>query len=341
MSEPTAMLDSDSVKKFHYLLAHCGLGLTEVRAISSSGVVGIGFFDRLSCLVSELSRLDGKANLYAGRNPRPMRFREQYPVAYNRVDGAQRRGGSSCDIEFLTCLYLDVDPVRERDTPSTGEEVEAAVAAAQSLSADFVGSVVCMTGNGAAVLVPVRQYRVPKGFRTFEAKCKRWEASLRERVETDGRLKLDFMQDLARIIRIPGTLNVKGTPGEERPHRRASFIGQGRVTGVLGQILSTPALESTSSCHPGGGVLDVRSRLDRLLKRWPKLRDTWNGKRVDLHDQTRSGYDMAAAALLSGFGWSRDDIIEALKCNPSGRGSDATDDYLDRTVEKALASAAR
>ena len=93
-------------------------------------VLGIGFFDDEDAFVAACTEANGTGNVYAGIQPRPRRFFEQAPNRLARL----RRGAHDQDIEHVTALALDLDPVRPKDTASTDEELERAIDEATRLA---------------------------------------------------------------------------------------------------------------------------------------------------------------------------------------------------------------
>ncbi|MBI4510799.1 MAG: hypothetical protein HY698_14290 [Deltaproteobacteria bacterium] len=70
-------------------------------------------------LLSFCAEASGTGNLYVGIQPRPERFLAQ---AQNRL-ARVRAGAHDQDIEQITTIVMDLDPVRPKDTASTEEEL--------------------------------------------------------------------------------------------------------------------------------------------------------------------------------------------------------------------------
>lgn len=112
-------------------LAHAEHGVTEVRVISPGrGVTGIGYFDDEDAFVAACAEASGAGNVYVGIQPRSARFLAQAP---NRL-AYLRAGAHDQDIENVTAIVMDLDPVRPKDTASTEEELGQAVAEATRLA---------------------------------------------------------------------------------------------------------------------------------------------------------------------------------------------------------------
>lgn len=113
------------------------------------GVTGIGYFDDEDAFVAACAKASGTSNVYVGIQPRPARFLAQAP---NRL-AHLRTGAHDQDIEQVTAIVMDLDPVRPKDKASTEEEMAQAIAEATRL-ADWLAAkgmvrpVRVMSGNG-------------------------------------------------------------------------------------------------------------------------------------------------------------------------------------------------
>ena len=213
-------------------LAHGAHGVSEVRVIRpAGGIVGIGFFDDEEAFVRECVRTNAAGNVYVGIQPRPRRLFELAPnVVRPLKSGAGRK-----DVEVVTATVIDLDPVRPKDTASTDAELAQAMAAAEAASAwcegeGLVRPRLMMSGNGAQLwfaLPPTplggeRRERLQAGLKTFEA-------AVRERVQSEA-VHVDSIHDVARIIKVIGTVSHKGDGQGDRPHRvSAALSGFDRV----------------------------------------------------------------------------------------------------------------
>jgi hypothetical protein len=125
--------------------------------------------------------------------------------------------------------------VRPKDTASTDAELALAMAAANEAiawceSEGLVRPRLMMSGNGAQLwfaLPPTalegeRRERLQAGLKAFETK-------VRERAQTDA-VHVDSIHDVARIIKVIGTVSHKGDGQGDRPHRvSAALSGFDRV----------------------------------------------------------------------------------------------------------------
>src|SRR5690606_749949 len=190
--------------------------------------------------VRECVRTNAVGNVYVGIQPRPRRLLELAPNVVRPL----KTGAGRKDIEVITATVIDLDPVRPKDTASTEAELALAMAAADDAiawceSEGLVRPRLMMSGNGAQLwfaLPPTslegeRRERLQAGLKAFEAQ-------VRDRVQTDA-VHVDSIHDVARIIKVIGTVSHKGDGLGERPHRvSAALAGFKRVEdeGLLARL---------------------------------------------------------------------------------------------------------
>lgn len=250
--------DAGVIRATYRWLAHGPHGVSEVRVIRpSGGVLGIGFFDDEEAFVQECVRTNAAGNVYVGIQPRP---RHLLDLATNTVRPL-RSGAGRRDIEVVTGTVIDIDPVRPKETAATEAELTAATATAEILaswceSQGFVRPRRMMSGNGAQLwfaLPPI--LLTDENRETVQANLRAFEAALRTRAES-ATIKVDAIHDLARIIKVIGTISRKGEPTPERPHRLSLPLdGFERVEDeALAKRLCTPATEMSDARTGAGGA---------------------------------------------------------------------------------------
>jgi len=238
----------DAIRATWRWLAHAPHGISEVRVIRpAGGIVGIGFFDDEEAFVRECLRTNAAGNVYVGIQPRPRRLFELAPNVVRPL----KTGAGRKDIEVVTATVIDLDPVRPKDTASTDAELALAMAAAEAASAwceaeGLARPRLMMSGNGAQLWFALPPTRLEGERRErLQAGLKAFEASVRERVQTDA-VHVDSIHDVARIIKVIGTVSRKGDGLGERPHRvSAALSGFERVEDatLLARLDEEPAPE--------------------------------------------------------------------------------------------------
>ena len=250
----TLQPDADLIRATYRWLAHAQHGVSEVRVIRpGAGILGIGFFDDEDAFIRECMRTNVGANVYVGIQPRPRRLLDMAPNTIRPL----RSGAGRKDIEVVTATVIDLDPVRSKDTASTEEElalaIEAAGQAASHLEEQgFVRPLRMMSGNGAQLWFAIPPIMLDDENRdVVQANLRAFEAEIREHVESD-RVKVDSIHDLARIIKVIGTVSFKGEPTTERPHRLSRPLdGTQRMEDeALAARLTAPVQESCLPSSP-------------------------------------------------------------------------------------------
>ncbi|GAJ15440.1 unnamed protein product, partial [marine sediment metagenome] len=85
--------------------------------------------------------------------------------------------------------------------------------------------------------------------------------------------------------------------------------------------------------------LELPEHFQRLLNVSRNLRETFEGERPDLTDQSRSGYSMALSSILTSYNlFSDEEIIRIMIAQPRGKLRENTPEYLIYTLKKAKGS---
>ena len=144
-------------------------------------------------------------------------FREGYRVSLK-----------DADIDVVTRIVFDLDPIRPTDTSSTQAELESALQVRVELVALLAGvgwpmPALGISGNGAHVMYRAHLRNTP-AWRRAAAEL---YLGLRDRLSDACReagVHFDTsVRNPSRIWRIYGRLNCKGEPTTERPHRLATI----------------------------------------------------------------------------------------------------------------------
>ena len=152
----------------------------------------------------------------------------------------------------------------------------------------------------------------------------------------------DRCHDLPRILRVPGTTNLPDEKKRQKgripePVRLLWHDGPRYTLKQLQEVVVNPSRDNTAGekNHSQGAPPTLPPRFLELLQHNPKIKGIWEGNRKDLKDQSRSGYDMALANQLALHEFTDDESKTILRLMPSGRGTKATDAYLNLTIGKA------
>ena len=194
----------------------------EVRALHGKERTRSGYFDDYDAMAGVAAELNCRGwQVYATLNPVDAALLARAP---NRVEDCPKVTTSDDDITRRRWLLIDVDPVRRAGISATLEEKTAAYVKAKRVR-DYLREqgwrdpVVADSGSGFHLL-----YRVDLP-NTSESKelIKRVLEALAAEFDDDG-AKVDVaVHNAARLVRLYGTVNRKGEPTKERPHRRSEI----------------------------------------------------------------------------------------------------------------------
>ena len=156
---------------------------------------------------------------------------------------------------------------------------------------------------------------------------------------------------MTRILRLPGTVNRKD-PANIRPVRIVHPAGE--LSGKLARYdvadfhsAAPPNVPSPRQAAAKTPAVDTQTTLpkkkfDALLANDNRFRATWERQRLDLTDQSASGYELALANATVAAGWTDDEIAALIRewrrkhGEKPGKGQRA--DYISRTIAKARAA---
>ena len=223
---------NETIRQFYRRLNHQSYGVTELVALEkdTGGIIATGFFDNQEDFVAACSAYNRRCNLYAGRNPRPTSI----SGIRNYMNIVHKRRARDKEIEYITAISLDIDPIRPKDTPASEREHQTAINFAVKLRED-IGGWVDDSGNGAYLWIQfAKLIRITSENRdAIKAKCQQWQKQLIEKYQPDEhKLKIDGCFDLSRLKRVIGTFNHKA-------QRLSRFIKSSETSDkIRNQILS-------------------------------------------------------------------------------------------------------
>jgi hypothetical protein len=180
----------------------------------------------------------------------------------------------------------------------------------------------------------------------------RWQTLLRLNAANRG-WAFDRLSDLARVLRIPGTLNNKDPQNPKavsvhsnagrryNPSDFAEFLDDAAIPSPAAQ--QQTEREWAARLEDTPLVIDCNAVVpDDLLKRYMdadmRFKNTWIRQRHDLKDQSQSGYDLALADFGVDAGLSEQQIVNLIIHHRRMHGQQARNriDYYRRTLARAF-----
>lgn len=262
--------------------------------------------------------------------------------------GPSRRCPSE-EIAGLAGLWADFDlnsDAHKRALPATIPD------ALSIIPAEIPPTIVVATGNGAHAWWLFKEPWIFDDAAERESAARliaRWHTLLRLNAAARG-WAFDRLSDLARVLRIPCTVNGKD-PGNPKPvtlfSRTDRRYNPSDFDDWMEDIPDPAAEQQTASdwaerFKDTPLVVNLNARIPHeMLERWIeadlRFRNTWFRQRHDLNDQSQSGYDLALADFGVDAGLSEQQIVDLIIHHRElHRQKQRTRiDYFQRTIAKA------
>lgn len=183
--------------------------------------------------------------------------------------------------------------------------------------------------------------------------AQRWNTTLRVRA-AERSWTVDSTFDLARVMRVPGTLNRKGSP--VMPVRLLSSDGPRYEPTdfdafmVDDSLLANLGITSEQTYIPDEVKLSEANeppfeKFQVILANNEQFEKTWKRKRKDMPDQTASSYDLSIATQLADGGFTDQEIADAIIAWRRQHKEDVQKalrpDYIRRTLARARTASAK
>jgi len=237
---------------------------------------------------------------------------KKFAGTYNIYAGINERsaqGTTSKEVVSVKTIVIDLDPIRinaplGKEDASTEEELKETEKVADQIINDFEElefnpPVKCLSGNGVQLWFAFPKIEINDTNRQeIENKIKLFNENLKKKYETE-KVKIDQIGDLARIIKVMGTLSIKGNNTPERPYRIAK------------PLMSFERKEDTKF-------------LENLLKLQPKQTNPEQTERkiklstweiLKLKNPTSAERGSLIMQLKEGNNWNEDQMIEHITKN--------------------------
>lgn len=255
------------------------------------------------------------------------------------------RRNATAEIVAIVGLWADIDlaaPWRPGKTlPKTQEEARTIIE-----KLPLAPSVLVDSGHGLHV------YWLFKEPWIFETDEKRLEAAKTARgwVETVRNVAsglgwdVDSVGDLARVLRLPGTVNRKGDPPAEV---RIIESNDRRYNPYdFEPFAADDVPPETSETEASALILrpDAEPPADKfvqLCQASPAFAQAWNRQRTDLADQSQSSYDLSLADIAALNGWTDQEIANLVIAARRRHGQKPEKALRPDYIAKTIASARR
>jgi len=250
-----------------------------------------------------------------------LNLRNEYNLYFGVATRKEMGSGTRDNILEVTALWADLDL---KDFESKDELVK------KVKEFPLPCSIAVATGGGYHCYWLLKEPETVSEPRTIEGYTKGISIAL------NG----DSVWDLPHVMRVPYTFNYpdkrKRELGRKKTYVKLQKFEPERRYNLLDfeMFYTEPLMAYPVEIE----VIETElpEKFENLLESNEKLKATWEGKREDLKDQSRSGYDMSMACKLAKMGFSADEIAAVLLQMPAGKNKEATIPYLKTTISKAL-----
>lgn len=237
------------------------------------------------------------------------------PEAY----GPDKRGGSD-DICAINALWLDVDvkhPVhRKTNLFETNNDAVTFVLETTPLEPTWIID----SGHGIQCWWLFKEpwvFENEKDRLSAGDLSRRWTQTFRNKAHHIG-IEIDSLYDLARVLRIPSTLNHKDKQNVV-PTSALSYADIRYDPSEFEPYLTEAATDLTDGTpiDVGDYVIDFTAsppfqKFEMLQETNGKFRQSWAHRRRDMSDDSNSAYDQSLASIAAKFGWTAQEIVNLL-----------------------------
>lgn len=174
---------------------------------------------------------------------------------------------------------------------------------------------------------------------SWQAKCKKLAA--------DFDWDIDSTFDLARILRVPGTLNRKTSNLKDvtvLQYSEQTYTIKQLQDYLDGVLVSSPSrrVKPASSEDADALILDPKAsvnfeKYNELCREEPKFKQSFERTRKNMKDTSPSSYDMSLATYAANAGWTDQEIVNLIIASRKLHNNDLKlrEDYYRRTLARA------
>lgn len=263
----------------------------------------------------------GRYNVYVGMNER------------------KSQGTKAEDVKTFKTFYVDIDVVREKGTNSTRRQRDACVEYAAQVAGWFINEgyerpLWVESGNGIQLYLTLPDVEVEGNHKELGLKLKSFFDLLRDKFNNED-FDIDRVNDISRLARVWGTLNVKYKEHRMCQPQYGEKIERREDDKLRRYILATEIQEPKPQIALEGTVPeeDVFTKLLLLKQKDSKLAALMDG---DIGDYpSRSEAEAALACKLVFYGFSDEQIDSLMKFSKIGKWQSEGKGYHTRTLAYA------
>jgi hypothetical protein len=255
--------------------------------------------------------------------------------------GAAERGYNHT-ATAIAGLWADIDFAAEgHQKPNLPPSLEAAMALVNDMP--LAPTIVVNSGHG---LHAYWLFHEPWEFASDQDReeaawmARLWQTAIKARAKVLGPWDVDSTHDLTRVLRVPGTMNRKGTPVpvsyivEDGPRHSHDDVEVYLINDDPSLRATVPTVDLGDWRATGMPALKFQA----LMEHDERFRWSWEHERTDILDQSMSSYDLSLLAIAAGQGWTDGELADLLIAHREKWGDEGKAeryDYIQRTVSVA------
>ena len=313
-------INLENIGKTYDFLRH--KGETEIRLIDplKKKPLETKFVKNRDEFIKICEENNGKYNVYVG--------------IHERKEG----GTKGEDVIAVRTIVFDIDSIRpDMSEAATDAELALAKKTADRIAKDIIDEsegttpALMMSGNGYQIWLRMPQLDITDENReTIKTNLTELQKFMIK--QYSGECKLDNIGDLPRIIKVAGTMSIKGSNTAERPWRLAKWTTATEVpeNAKLRESLLKPIAEKikvVERIKPDVSIVEIMTKFN------PKIKSLFNGNISGY--PSRSEAEMALVCELEKLGSSDKQIDEIMMQSAIGKWQEKGDSYKKVTIAKA------
>ena len=279
--------------------------------------------------IKECIKYNGIYNIYAGINERNK----------NCTEGKE--------VISVKTIVIDIDPKRDKNTASTIDELNNADIIASQIQIDMLEKkyekpLKAMSGNGYQLWFSIPEIKITEENREMINKKIQYFNKVLIKKYSNKECNIDNIGDLPRIIKVIGTLSIKGINTEERPHRVSFWADKSEIKrnedeNLKNYILMLDDLD-TGHDEISDEELSFKkisnAELEKIIKCDEKIMELLNGNLNNY--KSRSEAEMSLIVKLLTYNIEKEQIYTILNNSKIGKWKESKNQYKELTYNKAL-----
>lgn len=265
-----------------------------------------------------------------------------YNSKYNIYAGINERshlGTKGKNVLSIKSVIIDIDAKRTNmKQAATIEELDKAEESTENIINFLKDFNPCkmMSGNGWQLWHAVPKINITNDNREeIQDKVEQFHKNLIIKFKDDKYIEIDNIGDHARIIKVPGTLSVKGDNIKLRPYRVAYIASRGFRRNESSKLLNHILNLKTEQLKPKKVLIPEPNKdIMEYISSNKKLNKLYFGLWEDRYE-TRSEAEMALYTLLMAGGYSEIQCDMIMDKAEIGKWREATGQYKELTRHKA------